>query len=67
MTIEEAYKTGDVDFRAQLSKIKELGDFDALMIPANYKRGGPDRKAGQSAGNRCSVFGRGCVDDAGPV
>ena len=29
--------------------------------------GGPDRKAGQSAGNRCSVFGRGCVDDAGPV
>lgn len=35
--IKEAYKTGDVDFRAQLSKIKELGDFDALMIPANYK------------------------------
>lgn len=36
----EAYKTGDVDFRAQLSKIKDIGEFDALMIPANYKEVG---------------------------
>lgn len=40
ITIAEAYKTGDVDFRAQLSKIKKNGDFEALMIPANYKEVG---------------------------
>ena len=40
ISISEAYKTGDVDFRAQLSKIKDSGDFDALMIPANYKEVG---------------------------
>lgn len=37
---KEGYKTGDVDFRPQLSKIKAVGDFDALMIPANYKEVG---------------------------
>ncbi len=40
VTVKEAYKTGDVDFRAQLSKIKDKGDFEALMIPANYKEVG---------------------------
>ncbi|WP_213951473.1 MULTISPECIES: ABC transporter substrate-binding protein [Tepidanaerobacter] len=40
VTIQEGYKTGDVDFRPQLSKIKAVGDFDALMIPANYKEVG---------------------------
>ena len=48
--IKEAYKTGDVDFRAQLSKIKELGDFDALMIPANYKEVGLIAKQARALG-----------------
>ena len=46
----EAYKTGDVDFRAQLSKIKEIGDFDALMIPANYKEVGLIAQQARSLG-----------------
>lgn len=32
----EAYKTGDVDFRAQFSKIKEK-DVDVIFLPALYK------------------------------
>ena len=32
----EAYKTGDVDFRAQLTKIKE-GNPDVIFLPALYK------------------------------
>lgn len=40
IVITEGYKTGDVDFRAQLSKIQNYSDFDALMIPANYKEVG---------------------------
>lgn len=35
----EAYNTGDVDFRAQLTNIASM-DFDALFIPANYKEVG---------------------------
>lgn len=35
----EAYNTGDVDFRAQLTNISSK-DFDALFIPANYKEVG---------------------------
>lgn len=33
---EEAYNTGDVDYRAVLTTIKESGDFDALYIVAGY-------------------------------
>lgn len=35
----EAYNSGDVDFRAQLTKISHE-EFDALFIPANYKEVG---------------------------
>ncbi len=33
---KEAYNTGDVDYRAVLTKIKNSGDFDALYIAAGY-------------------------------
>lgn len=33
---KEAYNTGDVDYRAVLTKIKNTGDFDALYIAAGY-------------------------------
>ena len=56
----EAYKTGDVDFRAQLSKIKEIGDFDALMIPANYKEVGLIAQQARSLGIEAPFLG----DDA---
>lgn len=36
----EAYKTGDVDFRAQLTKLKDGAQFDGLFIPALYKECG---------------------------
>lgn len=36
---KEAYNSGDVDFRAQLTKISHE-KFDALFIPANYKEVG---------------------------
>ena len=36
VTEVEAYKTGDVDFRAQLSKLKGAGDFDMLYNAAKY-------------------------------
>ena len=32
----EAYNTGDVDYRAVLTKIRNAGDFDALYIAAGY-------------------------------
>ena len=32
----EAYNTGDVDYRAVLTRIKNSGDFDALYIAAGY-------------------------------
>lgn len=57
VTITEAYKTGDVDFRAQLSKIKEKGDFDALMIPANYKEVGLIAKQARSLGIEVPFLG----------
>jgi len=53
----EAYKTGDVDFRAQLSKIKEVGDFDALMIPANYKEVGLIAQQARSLGIEAPFLG----------
>ena len=33
---KEAYNTGDVDYRAVLTKIKNSGDFDALYIAGGY-------------------------------
>ncbi len=33
---KEAYNTGDVDYRAVLTKIKNAGDFDALYIASGY-------------------------------
>lgn len=36
ITVREAYNTGDVDYRAVLTKIKNSGDFDALYIAAGY-------------------------------
>lgn len=33
---KEAYNTGDVDYRAVLTKIKNSGDFDALYIASGY-------------------------------
>ena len=57
IVIAEAYKTGDVDFRAQLSKIKENGDFDALMIPANYKEVGLIAKQARSLGIEAPFLG----------
>ena len=57
VTICEAYKSGDVDFRAQLSKIKEFGDYDALMIPANYKEVGLITKQARSMGIEVPFLG----------
>lgn len=37
IVISEAFKTGDNDFRAQLTKIKSTGGFDALFVPCTYK------------------------------
>lgn len=37
LVFKEGYKTGDIDFRAQLSSIKSrLSEIDALYIPAQY-------------------------------
>ncbi len=36
VVVSEAYNTGDVDYRAVLTKIKNFGDFDALYIAAGY-------------------------------
>lgn len=36
ITSKEAYNNGDVDYRAQLSKIKQAGDFDALYLAVGY-------------------------------
>lgn len=37
ITAVEAYKTGDVDYRAQMSKIK-MTDPEAIFLPADYKQ-----------------------------
>lgn len=57
ITITEAYNTGDVDFRAQLSKIKDFGDYDALMIPANYKEVGLTAVQARAMGIDCPFIG----------
>ena len=46
-----------MDFRAQLSKIKEIGDFDALMIPANYKEVGLIAQQARSLGIETPFLG----------
>ena len=35
---KEAYNTGDVDYRAVLTKIKESGDFDCLYMATSYHK-----------------------------
>ena len=57
IAITEAYNTGDVDFRAQLTKIKEFGDYDALMIPANYKEVGLTAVQARAMGIDCPFIG----------
>lgn len=57
IVITEAYNTGDVDFRAQLTKIKEFGDYDALMIPANYKEVGLTAVQARAMGIDCPLIG----------
>lgn len=52
----EAYNTGDVDFRAQLTKIAEL-EFDALFIPANYKEVGLVANQARSMGITQQLIG----------
>ena len=37
VVITEAFKTGDNDFRAQLSKMKDVGGFDVFLVPCTYK------------------------------
>jgi len=60
ITITEAYKTGDVDFRAQLSKIKNQGDFDAIFIPALYKELGLIANQARSLGINELFIGPDC-------
>lgn len=57
VTATEAYKTGDVDFRAQLSKIRDSKNYDALMIPANYKEVGLIAKQARALGIDCPLIG----------
>ena len=57
IVITEAYNTGDVDFRAQLTKIREFGDYDALMIPANYKEVGLTAVQARAMGIDCPLIG----------
>ena len=57
VTITEAYNAGDVDFRAQLTKIKDFGDYDALMIPANYKEVGLTAVQARAMGIDCPFIG----------
>lgn len=57
IVITEAYNTGDVDFRAQLTKIRDFGDYDALMIPANYKEVGLTAVQARAMGIDCPLIG----------
>ena len=57
VTITEAYNAGDVDYRAQLTKIKDFGDYDALMIPANYKEVGLTAVQARAMGIDCPFIG----------
>ena len=52
----EAYKTGEVDFRAQLSKIKESNP-EAIFLPALYKQIGLAANQARQIGIECRFFG----------
>ncbi|WHH61253.1 ABC transporter substrate-binding protein [Petroclostridium sp. X23] len=60
ITVEEAYKTGDVDFRAQLSKIKQAGNYEAIFIPALYKELGLIANQARSLGITEQFIGPDC-------
>ncbi|MDP4109468.1 MAG: ABC transporter substrate-binding protein [Bacillota bacterium] len=59
ITDKEAYKTGDVDFRAQLEKIKESSP-DALFLPLEYKELGLATKQARSLGITQQFLGPDC-------
>lgn len=56
ITTIEAYKSGDVDFRAQLSKIKGTNP-DVIFIPALYKEVGLAANQARSLGISCQLLG----------
>ena len=56
VVVTEAYNTGDVDFRAQLTKIAGY-EFDALFIPANYKEVGLIANQARSMGITQQLLG----------
>ncbi len=56
ITTVEAYKTGDVDFRPQLSKIKETNP-DAIFLPALYKQIGLAANQAKDVGISCKFLG----------
>lgn len=56
ITTSEAYKTGEVDFRAQLSKIKESKP-EAIFLPALYKQIGLAANQARQLGIECRFLG----------
>ncbi|MDL2293618.1 ABC transporter substrate-binding protein [Ruminococcaceae bacterium OttesenSCG-928-D13] len=56
---EEAYKMGDVDFRAQLTKLKDCGA-DALFLPCTYKELGLATKQARDLGVEQQFIGPDC-------
>lgn len=59
ITAQEAYKIGDVDFRAQLVKIKESQP-EALFLPMTYKELGLAAKQARSLGITQQFIGPDC-------
>lgn len=59
ITTIEAYKTGDVDFRAQLSRIKETNS-DAIFLPALYKQVGLATLQARNLGITTQFLGTDC-------
>ncbi len=59
ITGKEAYKTGDVDFRAQLENIKNSSP-DALFLPCTYKELGLAAKQARSLGITQQFLGPDC-------
>ncbi|MDP4110092.1 MAG: ABC transporter substrate-binding protein [Bacillota bacterium] len=55
----QAYQSGDVDFRAQLTNIKSY-DFDALFIPATYKELGLIANQARALGMKQRFLGPDC-------
>ena len=56
ITTSEAYKTGEVDFRAQLSKIKETNP-EAIFFPGLYKQIGLAANQARQLGIECRFLG----------